>query len=100
MRRPSTARRRKVSLSMNTRKRTVLTIDLACAMTICVVCAVFVGRWSAVAKETYENIEIFTNVLALVQKNYVDPVSTKQLIDGAITGMLAALDPPSAYPPP
>jgi carboxyl-terminal processing protease len=56
-----------------------------------------VGRVSAVAKDTYENIEAFTNVLALVQKNYVDEVSTKQLIDGAITGMLSALDPHSAY---
>ncbi len=32
-----------------------------------------------------------------MQKNYVEPVSTKQLINGAITGMLASLDPHSAY---
>ncbi|HVN86052.1 MAG TPA: S41 family peptidase [Candidatus Binatia bacterium] len=56
-----------------------------------------VGRVSAAAKDTYENIETFTNVLAMVQKNYVDEVTTKQLIDGAITGMLNALDPHSAY---
>ena len=83
---------------MKNRRHRLLTALFVCALT-----GAFwfgdhlVGRVSAVAKETYENIEVFTNVLALVQKNYVDPVTTKQLIDGAITGMLNALDPHSAY---
>jgi len=51
----------------------------------------------AVARESYENLEVFTNILAIVQKNYVDPVTTKQLIEGAINGMLTSLDPHSAY---
>jgi carboxyl-terminal processing protease len=51
----------------------------------------------AVARDSYENIEVFTNILAIVQKNYVDSVTTKQLIDGAINGMLTSLDPHSAY---
>jgi len=46
---------------------------------------------------TYQELETFADALAIVQKNYVDPVTSKQLIDGAITGMLAALDPHSAY---
>src|SRR5208337_3320460 len=56
-----------------------------------------VQRANALPAETYEDLETFANVLAIVQKNYVEPVSTKRLIDGAITGMLASLDPHSAY---
>ncbi len=47
--------------------------------------------------EHLQRTQTFANVLAIVQKNYVEPVSTKQLINGAITGMLASLDPHSAY---
>ena len=56
-----------------------------------------VQRANALPAETYEDLETFANVLSIVQKNYVEPVTTKRLIDGAITGMLAALDPHSAY---
>jgi len=56
-----------------------------------------VDRVGAVPKETYENIELLTNILAIVQKNYVDDVSSEDLFEGAITGMLLSLDPHSAY---
>jgi carboxyl-terminal processing protease len=52
---------------------------------------------SAVGRDAYQNIEAFANVLTMVQKNYVDEVGTDRLIDGAINGMLASLDPHSAY---
>ncbi|HWP57899.1 MAG TPA: S41 family peptidase [Candidatus Acidoferrales bacterium] len=51
----------------------------------------------AIPKEEYESLETFTNLLAIVKKNYVDEVSTKDLVNGAINGMLASLDPHSAY---
>ncbi|HYB92306.1 MAG TPA: S41 family peptidase [Candidatus Binataceae bacterium] len=54
-------------------------------------------RAQALPNGTYQELETFADALAIVQKNYVDPVTSKQLIDGAITGMVAALDPQSAY---
>jgi carboxyl-terminal processing protease len=51
----------------------------------------------ALPKETYQNIELLTNILNIVQKNYVDEVSFDQMFEGAIAGMLASLDPHSAY---
>jgi carboxyl-terminal processing protease len=70
---------------------------------VVVVCGTLVlSSWlarqvSAVGRDAYQNIEAFANVLTMVQKNYVDEVSTEQLIDGAINGMLSSLDPHSAY---
>ncbi len=56
-----------------------------------------VQKVDAVPKESYEGLETFTNILSIIQKNYVDEVQTKQLIEGAINGMLSSLDPHSAY---
>ncbi len=52
---------------------------------------------SANPREDYESLEIFTNILAIVRKNYVDEVQTKELVQGAVNGMLNSLDPHSAY---
>jgi carboxyl-terminal processing protease len=55
------------------------------------------GRVGATPSTSYEDLETFTNVLAIVQKNYVDEIDSKRLVEGAINGMLTALDPHSAY---
>jgi len=52
---------------------------------------------SAVPREDYENIETFTSILSIVKKNYVDEVNSKDLVAGAINGMLSSLDPHSAF---
>jgi carboxyl-terminal processing protease len=47
--------------------------------------------------DTYKNIELFSEVLNQLQDNYVEPKDTRDLIIGAIKGMLQSLDPHSSY---
>jgi len=44
-----------------------------------------------------EELRAFTEVFGTIKQNYVEPVSDKKLITGAINGMLSDLDPHSAY---
>src|SRR5207253_7315664 len=59
------------------------------------------GQWvpsvSAVPRQDYESLEAFTNILSIVRKNYVEEVDTKNLVNGAINGMLTSLYPHTAY---
>lgn len=48
----------------------------------------------------YENLELFQKVLHFVEANYVDEVKNKDLMHGAIKGMLETLDPHSNFLPP
>lgn len=48
----------------------------------------------------YESIELFTDVMSIIKKSYVEEVDTKKLIYGAINGMLSSLDPHSSFMPP
>ena len=60
----------------------------------------FYHRLSADSDETYKGLKIFSDVLEIIQKNYVDPVEPKDLIEKAIQGMVGSLDPHSALLPP
>ena len=42
-------------------------------------------------------IKLVSEVMAIIKKNYVEEVDNKKLIEGAINGMLARLDPHSAF---
>lgn len=57
------------------------------------------GRSSA-AVETYDKLKVFAEVLSQMEKNYVEPVDSAKLVDGALQGMINTLDPHSAYMPP
>ncbi len=52
---------------------------------------------SAKTQDTYKNLETFSNVLSLIQKNYVEEINTEEVIQGAIKGMLITLDPHSSF---
>ncbi len=48
-------------------------------------------------EQTYRHLEVFSNVLSILQDNYVEEIETKAVLDGAIKGLLFSLDPHSSY---
>lgn len=47
--------------------------------------------------DAYQELEMFANVLTLVQQYYVDETNMNSLMKGAVNGMLGSLDPHSGY---
>ncbi|MGD9132077.1 MAG: S41 family peptidase [Desulfobacterales bacterium] len=60
----------------------------------------FFGDLAAKSEESYEGLKIFSDVIQLVEKEYVDEVDSKELIQKAIQGMVQSLDPHSSLLPP
>jgi carboxyl-terminal processing protease len=54
-------------------------------------------RCDAKSVSDYEYIGQLTDVMSIIKKSYVEEVDSKKLIQGAINGMLSALDPHSSY---
>jgi carboxyl-terminal processing protease len=45
----------------------------------------------------FEELKVFTDVLSVVKRDYVNDVENKKIVEGAIKGMLGTLDPHSGY---
>jgi carboxyl-terminal processing protease len=55
------------------------------------------GSVGSFAATRYEDLSLFTSVLNLVRRNYVEPVDEHTLVRGAVRGMLQELDPHSSF---
>lgn len=51
----------------------------------------------AAKDEKYKNLDVFTQVMHLIDTNYVEEVDNKTLVYGAIKGMMGELDPHSTF---
>jgi len=59
---------------------------------------IVIGQGMVQAKpDTYEELKSFTQALELVKRNYVENPDSRELIQGAIRGMISSLDPHSSY---
>ena len=55
------------------------------------------NTYSQTSEDLYRKIDLFTEVLERIQKEYVEEIDRVEIIDSAISGVLQSLDPYSAY---
>lgn len=85
---------------MAKKKSAILFVIFSVCLIVCL--AVFLSPYSSISKVTqkesiYKNIDLFVEALREIEKNYVESVSPKKLIYGAIRGMVKTLDPHSSF---
>ncbi|MBI1824675.1 MAG: S41 family peptidase [Nitrospirae bacterium] len=87
-------------MSWRNRKQATVTFT---ALVLMLVLGIVVGRGFDrvfAQPDTYDELKTFSEVLSTVQKNYVEEVKSKDLVYGAIKGMLNTLDSHSSFMPP
>jgi carboxyl-terminal processing protease len=57
------------------------------------------GWWAGLgaSRDLYPDLDLFVEVLRKVEVHYVDPIQPRELVEGAVRGMLRQLDPHSQY---
>jgi carboxyl-terminal processing protease len=61
---------------------------------------VVLGRAMMARAAVYDHLKTFAEVLSLIRENYVEPVEERDLVYGAIEGLIETLDPHSSFMPP
>jgi carboxyl-terminal processing protease len=72
------------------------------------VCVIFLGLFLGIGlcsrgksisqkEKLYESLDLFTDTISIIQSDFVDEVDSKDLIYGALKGMLSSLDPYSQF---
>ncbi|MGD9290315.1 MAG: S41 family peptidase [Desulfobacterales bacterium] len=85
---------------INTKKRPVkLWLLMVVAVVFWTIGTGFYRDLSAKSEDAYEELKIFSDVIELIEREYVDEVDTKELIQKAIQGMVHSLDPHSSLLP-
>ncbi|MGZ3607126.1 MAG: S41 family peptidase [Syntrophales bacterium] len=52
---------------------------------------------AAIDQSSYDNLKFFNEAFIIIEKNYLEPVDSKKLVQGALNSVLQSLDPHSAY---
>jgi carboxyl-terminal processing protease len=84
-------------MTIPTRMSTGLLAGLALGVSLSLGHGVFAERDQDKFSVPLEELRAFTDVFARIKKDYVVKVDDKELLESAIRGMLAGLDPHSAY---
>lgn len=71
-----------------------------CFITTFLIFLFLVPRFSfSLSDKIYKELDVFTRIIDILDKQYVDNIDEHELIQGAINGMLTSLDPHTVYLP-
>ncbi len=81
---------------MSNRIRSIL-ISVSCLLVFYVVVGGLLGKNETTSEKTYRDLGVYSEVLSRIKQDYVTEPNLKHVTDGAIRGLLEALDPYSTY---
>ncbi len=82
---------------MMRRNRVRLLLTFLSGVAVAAIVSIVTGTVGSIAATRYEDLSLFTSVMNLVRRNYVEDIDDARLMRGALRGMLEELDPHSSF---